>query len=62
MLGKAANGQPALRTREAEGAGAAPRRFDVGACVALHVATNPLELIDADTDRLTLEVTGAKTA
>ena len=44
MPAEAADDQGARHAGYAEGAGAAPRRFDVGACVALHAATNPLEL------------------
>jgi hypothetical protein len=62
MLAVAASDQVARQTRYAEGAGAAPRRFDVDACDPLHAATNPLELIDAYTDRLTPEISGARSA
>jgi hypothetical protein len=44
MLAEAADDQIAKQAGYVEGAGAAPRRFDVGACVALHAATIPLEL------------------
>jgi hypothetical protein len=44
MLADAADEQVARQLGYAQGAGAAPCRFDVGACVALHAATNPLEL------------------
>ena len=60
MPAEAVDDQVARQTGYAEGAGAAPRRVDVGACHALHAATNPLELIDAYTGRLTLELSGAR--